>query len=82
MGASTQDVAAATALLVAYSVGLAVPFLATAAFLPRLHPALRWLRSHERAIRVVSGLAVVGVGLLVFFDAFTRLAGLFRGLFL
>jgi cytochrome c-type biogenesis protein len=82
MGASTQDVAAATALLVAYSVGLAVPFLATAAFLPRLHAALRWLRSHERAIRVVAGLAVVGVGLLVFFDAFTRLAGLFRGLFL
>ncbi|MGH2392785.1 MAG: cytochrome c biogenesis protein CcdA, partial [Candidatus Limnocylindria bacterium] len=82
MGASTQDVAAATALLVAYSVGLAVPFLATAAFLPRLHPALRWLRSHERAIRFVAGLAVVGVGLLVFFDAFTRLAGLFRGLFL
>ena len=82
MGASTQDVAAATVLLVAYSAGLAVPFLAAAAFLPRLQPALRWLRSHERPIRVVAGLAVVGIGVLVFFDAFTRLAGLFRGLFL
>lgn len=82
MGASTQDVAAATVLLVAYAAGLAVPFLVAAAFLPRIYPALRWLRSHERPIRVVAGLAVVGIGLLVFLDAFTRLAGLFRGLFL
>lgn len=82
MGASTQDVAAATVLLVAYSAGLAVPFLAAAAFLPRIHPALRWLRSHERPIRVFAGLAVIGIGLLVFFDAFTRLAGLFGEFFL
>lgn len=82
MGASTQDVAAATVLLVAYSAGLAVPFLAAAAFLPRIHPALRWLRSHERPIRVVAGLAVVGIGLLVFFDAFTRLAALFGEFFI
>jgi cytochrome c-type biogenesis protein len=82
MGASTGDVAAATLLLVAYSVGLAVPFLAAAAFLPRMQPALRWLRSHERPIRVVAGLAVVGIGLLIFFDGFTRLAGLFGGFFL
>jgi cytochrome c-type biogenesis protein len=82
MGASTQDVAAATVLLTAYAAGLAVPFLVAAAFLPRILPALRWLRSRERPIRVVAGLAVVGIGVLVFFDAFTRLAGLFRGLFL
>ncbi|MGH2463320.1 MAG: cytochrome c biogenesis CcdA family protein [Candidatus Limnocylindria bacterium] len=82
MGASTQDVAAATVLLSAYSVGLAVPFLTAAAFLPRIRPALRWLRAHERPIRVAAGLAVIGIGLLVFFDAFTRLAGLFSEFFL
>jgi cytochrome c-type biogenesis protein len=82
MGASTQDVAAAAVLLVAYAAGLAVPFLLAAAFLPRILPALRWLRSHERPIRVVAGLAVVGIGVLVFFDAFTRLAGLFGEFFL
>jgi cytochrome c-type biogenesis protein len=82
MGASTEDVGAATVLLAAYAAGLAVPFLAAAAFLPRIHPALRWLRSHERPIRVVAGLAVVGIGILVFFDAFTRLAGLFGEFFL
>ena len=40
MGASTQDVAAATFLLLAYSAGLAVPFLLAAAFLPRVQPLL------------------------------------------
>jgi cytochrome c-type biogenesis protein len=82
MGASAQDVGAATILLTAYAAGLAVPFLLAAAFLPRIHPALRWLRAHERPIRVLAGLAVVGIGLLVFFDAFTRLAGLFGEFFL
>jgi cytochrome c-type biogenesis protein len=82
MGASTQDVAVAAVLLVAYSVGLAVPFLVAAAFLPRVHPLLRWLRAHERAIRVVSGLAVAGVGVLIVLDAFTRLAGVFGQFFL
>ena len=82
MGASTQDVAAAAVLLTAYAAGLAVPFLAAAAFLPRIHPALRWLRAHERAIRIGSGLAVAGIGVLIVLDAFTRIAGLFRGLFL
>jgi cytochrome c-type biogenesis protein len=81
LGASAQDVGAATLLLTAYAAGLAVPFLAAAAFLPRIHPALRWLRAHERPIRIAAGLAVVGIGLLVFFDAFTRLAALFGEFF-
>lgn len=82
MGASTQDVAAATLLLVAYSAGLALPFLAAAAFLPRVKPALGWLRAHERPIRVASGLAVMAVGVLIVLDAFTALAGLFGEFFL
>lgn len=82
MGASAQDVGAATILLVAYAAGLAAPFLVAAAFLPRIHPALRWLRAHERPIRIAAGVAVIGIGLLVFFDAFTRLAGLFGEFFL
>lgn len=82
MGASSQDVVAAALLLVAYSIGLALPFLATAAFLPRLAPVLGWLRAHAAAIRVVSGLAVVAVGVLIVLDAFTVLAALFEEFFL
>lgn len=82
MGASTQDVVSATFLLIAYSLGLALPFLLTAAFLPRARPVLGWLRAHERPIRIGSGLAVAAVGVLIVLDAFTRLAGLFGEFFL
>jgi cytochrome c-type biogenesis protein len=82
LGASSQDVGAAALLLAAYSAGLALPFLLAAAFLPRLTPALRWLRAHAHPIQVASGLAVAGVGVLIVLDAFTRLAGLFGEFFL
>jgi cytochrome c-type biogenesis protein len=82
LGASTQDVAAAAVLLVAYSAGLALPFLLAAAFLPRLSPVLGWLRAHAGPIKVVSGLAVAGVGVLIVVDGFTRLASLFGEFFL
>jgi cytochrome c-type biogenesis protein len=82
LGASSQDVGAAALLLMAYSAGLALPFLLAAAFLPRLTPALRWLRAHARPIQIASGLAVAGVGVLIVLDAFTRLAGLFGEFFL
>lgn len=82
LGASSQDVVAAALLLVAYAAGLAVPFLAAAAFLPRLRPALRWLRTHAQPIQVASGLAVAGVGVLIVLDAFDRLATLFGQFFL
>jgi cytochrome c-type biogenesis protein len=82
MGASSQDVAAAALLLVAYSAGLALPFLAAAAFLPRLTPVLGWLRAHAAPIRVASGLAVAAIGVLIVLDAFTVLAGMFGEFFL
>jgi cytochrome c-type biogenesis protein len=82
LGASSQDVVAASLLLVAYAVGLALPFLVAAAFLPRLTPVLGWLRAHARPIRVASGLAVAAVGVLILLDAFTTLAAMFGEFFL
>lgn len=77
MGASSQDVGAATLLLTAYSLGLAVPFLAAALALPSVKPAFDALRRHHRAVQVISGLFIVAMGVLIFMDAFTRMAGLF-----
>jgi cytochrome c-type biogenesis protein len=77
MGASSQDVAVAALLLVAYSLGLAVPFIAAAVALPRLEPLLGWLRRNHRAVQIATGLLIVGVGVLIYANAFTRLAGLF-----
>ncbi len=77
MGASTGSAPIAALLLVAYSAGLAVPFLAAAVALPRLRPLLDALRRHHRAVQVVSGLLIIGIGVLIFLNAFATISGWF-----
>lgn len=77
MGASRQDALAAALLLVAYSIGLAVPFLAAAVALPRMRPVLDFLRRNSRWVQVASGLFIMAMGVLILTNAFTRMAGLF-----
>ena len=77
MGSSSRGAWVAGILLLAYSIGLAVPFLAAALALPRVEPVLNALRRHHRAVQVVSALFIMGVGLLILMNAFARMAGLF-----
>ena len=77
MGASSREAGVAALLLIAYSAGLALPFLAAAVALPRMRPVLDLLRRHHRAVQVISGLFIMGVGILILTNAFTRMAGLF-----
>jgi cytochrome c-type biogenesis protein len=77
LGMSSTNVWAAGLLLFGYSVGLAVPFLVAALALPRIQPLLNALRRHQRAVQVVSGVFIMGVGVLILTNAFTRMAGLF-----
>ncbi len=77
MGMSSADAAAAATLLVAYSAGLALPFLAAALALPRLRPIFDALQPHHRHVEVISGLFVIGVGILILTNAFARMASLF-----
>lgn len=61
-----QDVGRSTALLIAYSLGLGLPFLAVGLAMGKLTHALDWCKRHSRAITFVSAaiLAVFGVILL------------------
>lgn len=77
MGGSTGSALIAALLLVAYSAGLAVPFLLAAVALPRLEPVVVALRRHHRAVEITSGLLIVAIGVLIFVNAFGRLASLF-----
>ncbi len=77
MGASSGSAPVVALLLTAYSLGLAVPFLAAALFFPRLRPLVELLRRHHVAVRVVTGLLIVGIGVLIWLNAFARLATLF-----
>ena len=77
MGASSGSAPAVFVLLLAYSIGLAVPFLAAAVALPRLRPLLEVLRRHHRLVQVVSGLFIIVIGVMIFLNTFARLATLF-----
>jgi cytochrome c-type biogenesis protein len=61
-------------LLAAYSAGLGIAFVLAAVAFVRAMSAFRWLRDHYQVIRVVSGVALVVLGLLLFFhrDAWLR----------
>jgi cytochrome c-type biogenesis protein len=77
MGSTSQDAGVAALLLVGYSAGLAVPFLAAAVALPRMRPLLNLLRSHGRWVQIASGLFIMAMGVLILTNAFARMAGLF-----
>ena len=53
-------------LLLFYSLGLGVPFVATGLAFGRLTTAFAWVKRHYRVINLVSGLLLVGFGLLLF----------------
>ena len=58
--------------------GLAIPFLAAALALPRMRPLLDALRRHHRAGAAwSSGLFIIVIGVMIFFNTFARLASLF-----
>ena len=80
MGASSQDVGVAALLLAFYGLGLAVPFLLAAAALPQLRPVIITLRRWHRPVEVLAGLFVAGMGVLIYLNAFARMAGLFTWL--
>jgi cytochrome c-type biogenesis protein len=72
--ASVQDtVAKGAILLLFYSAGLAVPFLLTAVAFTRMTAGFRWLRTHYAAITAVSGLVLIGMGLLLLTGELTQL---------
>ncbi len=62
--AATRTAAWGALLLALFSVGLGLPFIALALGLNRARGSLAWLRRHGRAIEVVGGLLLVGVGVL------------------
>ncbi|HKF76089.1 MAG TPA: cytochrome c biogenesis protein CcdA [Candidatus Dormibacteraeota bacterium] len=65
--AGAQGTANAGALLLLlYSLGLGVPFLAAALLLDRFHPVSAWLRRHTSAINAAGGSLLVAMGTLVF----------------
>jgi cytochrome c-type biogenesis protein len=62
--AATRTVAWGALLLVLYSLGLGLPFIAIALGLNRARGSMAWLRRHGHHVEVVGGALLVGVGIL------------------
>jgi cytochrome c-type biogenesis protein len=65
LAASHSSTAQAAGLLAVYSAGLGVPFLLSAVAFDRAQSGFAWFKRHHAAIQVVSGLVLIGMGVLV-----------------
>lgn len=72
-GVSQGTTTRGTYLMVAYAIGLGLPFLVAAAAVDRVGPLLREINRHQRLISVVGGVVIVAMGALVLVDHFTIL---------
>jgi cytochrome c-type biogenesis protein len=77
LAASTKTVGEATFLLFVYSMGLAIPFLITAAAITQSLGALNRIKRFLPVIEGVSGAVLVATGIVVATDQFTRITGFF-----
>ena len=71
---SRETVEEGVQLLSAYSLGLGLPFFATALAINRFFTALGRIRRYYHTIEIVSGALLVAIGLLIFTNKFTILA--------
>jgi cytochrome c-type biogenesis protein len=65
-------------LLMVYSLGLGVPFLMTSLGLNRFLAFYSRFKKHFRALEIVSGILVLGIGVLIFTDQMTRMNQYFQ----
>ena len=62
---SSQTVWQGVYLLLAYSLGLGLPFIAVGLALGALSPYLRWLNRHAYLTSIVSGALLIAIGILI-----------------
>lgn len=75
LAGSSGSVAKGALLLVAYSLGLGVPFVAVALLFDRALPLMKWFSRHSLVINRVAGVLLVAVGVLIFSGQLSVLAG-------
>jgi len=71
LAAAEASVTRGTLLLAVYALGLGIPFLLVAAFLPRLGGLMAWMKRHMQQIERVMGLLLWTIGLLMLTGGFS-----------
>ena len=72
----SASVGQGTVLLLAYALGLGVPFVLVAVGATAANRRLAWFRRHEAAVSVVTGAMLIVVGFLMITNVFEKLSGL------
>lgn len=67
-------------LFLAYSVGLAIPFMLTSIGINTFIKHFSKLKRHMRAISIVTGLFLIATGLLIFFNSFAIITAYFNSI--
>lgn len=74
IAATGADVSRGGVLLLAYAIGLGVPFVLVAAFFPQMKRPMAWMRRHMGRIEKISGLLLWTVGLMMLTGQFSAFA--------
>ncbi len=72
LAATEASIARGTTLLAVYAIGLGVPFLLVAAYMPRLTGLMGWFKRHMERIERVMGLLLWTIGLLMLTGGFSQ----------
>lgn len=72
LAAQDGNLGRGTGLLAIYAIGLGIPFLLAAAFLPRLGGAMRFFKRHMSRIERIMGLLLWTIGLLMLTGGFSQ----------
>jgi cytochrome c-type biogenesis protein len=68
LASDSETVLRGSLLLVAYSAGIGAAFMLAGIAFAQAMGAFRWLRDHYNVIRIASGVTLIALGLLLFFD--------------
>jgi cytochrome c-type biogenesis protein len=74
LAASEASIARGTTLLAVYALGLGVPFLLVAAYLPRLTGTIGWIKRNMDRIEKIMGLLLWTIGLLMLTGGFSAMS--------
>jgi cytochrome c-type biogenesis protein len=77
LASDTATVAQGALLLLAYSLGLGIPFLITGAAINEIAPVLRRLNRHAGIVSKVTGVFLIFVGVMLFSDQLNRVTTIF-----
>ena len=76
VAAAKETISHGIYLLVAYSLGLAIPFMLTATAMISLLGVFSWVKRHFRLVEILSGVLLLALAVLMFFGVFERLSQL------